>query len=187
MNPMYSQSYAHYNTQPQSLQPPPQWSGKLVTYGWNRVKFWKFHELHPLGSWQLGYAFLLYNAEVLVHSYQLQAKWTSIFWCTTYQMFIGSGLYEMAVATDHTPLVRNSRIATHLLVVVVLNGDWQQQVATCALREKGAVATPYLTYIGGETGFVVVWCEYVLPSKSKVQQLLPASMVSWRRLLIGFV
>ncbi|KAF7008399.1 hypothetical protein CFC21_023160 [Triticum aestivum] len=24
MNPMYSQSYAHYNTQPQSLQPPPQ-------------------------------------------------------------------------------------------------------------------------------------------------------------------
>nr|ACN33707.1 unknown [Zea mays] len=24
MNPLYSQSYAHYNTQPQSLQPPPQ-------------------------------------------------------------------------------------------------------------------------------------------------------------------
>jgi hypothetical protein len=127
MNPMYSQSYAHYNTQPQSLQPPPQWSGKLATYGWSSSgKFWKFHELHPLGSWQLGYAFLLYNAEVLVHIYQLQANWTSIFWRTTYRMFTGPGLYEMSVATDNTPLVRNTRIATYL-VVVACNGDWNNR------------------------------------------------------------
>lgn len=87
----------------------------------------------------------------------------------------------MAMAIDHTPLVRSTRIARYLLVVVVGNGAWQQQVSTRALREKGVVTSRPFTCIEGKAGLVVVQCEYVLPSKSKVQQLSSTSMVPRRR------
>lgn len=146
------------------------------------LKYCKFHELHPFGPWQLGYAFLQYHAEILMHRYQLQAKRTGIFWRTTYRMFIGSGLYKTAMAIDHTPLVRSTRIARYLLVY----GSWQLGLDNSSplvhLREKGVVVTskPF-TCIEGKAGLVVVRCEYVLPSKSNVQQLSSASMVPRRQ------
>lgn len=69
---------------------------------------------------------------------------------------------------------------------LLVYGSWQWGLDNSSplvhLREKGVVATskPF-TCIEGKAGLVVVRCEYVLPTKSNVQQLSSASMVPRRQ------
>lgn len=52
-------------------------------------------------------------SESMVHRHQMQAMGTSISWHTMYWIFMGAGLYKMAMAIDQRPVLRSTRIATY--------------------------------------------------------------------------
>lgn len=182
MNPLYSQSYAHYNTQPQSLQPPPQWQWKLVI-GWSHI--WKFGGLHLLAH----SCALSVISESMVHRHQMQATATSTSWHTMYWIFIGAGLYKMAMAIDQRSVLRSTRIATYLVLDRCSSLHSDNKRGHIVHGERLTAVPSSLTCIERHTGPIVVRCEYsriCCHSKSKVQQL-HASMVPWRRPQSGFV
>ena len=112
-----------------------------------------------------------------------QASWHTMYW-----IFVGAGLYKMAMAIDQRPVLGRTRIATiSFLIVVVHYAVWQQEVSYCALREvDGATLIPYLyrKAIGAYSGMMWIFQD-LLPSEVKVQWL-HASMVPRRRLQSGF-
>ena len=99
-------------------------------------------------------------SESMVHRHQMQAMGTSISWHTMYWIFIGAGLYKMAMAIDQRPVLRSTRIATYHVLdrCSSLPALTTRGVILCIERLMALPSS--LTCIERQSGPIMVRCEY---------------------------
>jgi len=95
-----------------------------------------------------------------------QASWHTMYW-----IFVGAGLYKMAMAIDQWPVLGRTRIATiSFLIVVVHYAVWRRQVSCCASRDgDGATFIPYLyrKAVGAYSGMMWIFKDFCCHQKSR--------------------